>query len=148
MFQFSGFAFPCGNILTKSGWVAPFGHPRISPPCGSPWLFAAWHVLLRLQEPRHPPCALVHLQSTQNPLLQRSRAVILLPYHHWNGMFYSVAFSAQHVKELIPGPCGRSMRNGIQNNTVPGTFQKGGVPAAPSGTATLLRLSPSYRFYP
>ena len=28
------------------------------------------------------------------------------------------------------------------------TLQKGGVPAAPSGTATLLRLSPSYRFYP
>ena len=29
-----------------------------------------------------------------------------------------------------------------------GWLQKGGVPAAPSGTATLLRLSPSYRFYP
>ena len=28
------------------------------------------------------------------------------------------------------------------------TLQKGGVPAAPSGTATLLRLSPNYRFYP
>ena len=27
-------------------------------------------------------------------------------------------------------------------------LQKGGIPAAPSGTATLLRLSPSYRFYP
>ena len=26
-------------------------------------------------------------------------------------------------------------------------LQKGGVPAAPSGTATLLRLSPSYRYY-
>ena len=65
----------------SSGWVAPFGHPRISPPCGSPWLFAAWHVLLRLQEPRHPPCALVHLQFTRNPLLLRSRAVILLPRH-------------------------------------------------------------------
>ena len=26
--------------------------------------------------------------------------------------------------------------------------QKGGVPAAPSGTATLLRLSPNHRFYP
>ena len=25
---------------------------------------------------------------------------------------------------------------------------KGGIPAAPSGTATLLRLSPSYRSYP
>ena len=27
-------------------------------------------------------------------------------------------------------------------------FQKGGVPAAPSGTATLLRLSPNYQFCP
>ncbi len=27
-------------------------------------------------------------------------------------------------------------------------LQKGGVPAAPSGTATLLRLSPSHQFYP
>ena len=27
-------------------------------------------------------------------------------------------------------------------------LQKGGVPAAPSGTATLLRLSPSYQFCP
>ena len=27
-------------------------------------------------------------------------------------------------------------------------LQKGGVPAAPSGTATLLRLSPNHRFYP
>ena len=28
------------------------------------------------------------------------------------------------------------------------SLQKGGVPATPSGTATLLRLNPSYRFYP
>ena len=28
------------------------------------------------------------------------------------------------------------------------SLQKGGVPAAPSGTATLLRLSPNYQFYP
>ena len=27
-------------------------------------------------------------------------------------------------------------------------LQKGDVPAAPSGTATLLRLSPNYQFYP
>ena len=27
-------------------------------------------------------------------------------------------------------------------------LQKGGVPATPSGTATLLRLSPNYRFHP
>ena len=31
-------------------------------------------------------------------------------------------------------------------NTEP--LQKGGVPAAPSGTATLLRLSPNHQFYP
>ena len=28
------------------------------------------------------------------------------------------------------------------------SLQKGGVPAAPSGTATLLRLSPNYQFRP
>ena len=28
------------------------------------------------------------------------------------------------------------------------SLQKGGVPATPSGTATLLRLNPSHRFYP
>ena len=28
--------------------------------CSSPWLIAAYHVLLRLQEPRHPPCALAY----------------------------------------------------------------------------------------
>ena len=28
------------------------------------------------------------------------------------------------------------------------SLQEGGVPAAPSGTATLLRLSPNYQFYP
>src|SRR5512133_4393986 len=32
--------------------------------------------------------------------------------------------------------------------TVIDLLQKGGVPAAPSGTATLLRLSPSHWFYP
>jgi hypothetical protein len=37
---------------------------------------------------------------------------------------------------------------GYKTTQAPGPFQKGGVPAAPSGTATLLRLSPSYRFYP
>ncbi len=31
------------------------------PACGSPWLFAAYRVLLRLPMPRHPPCALFSL---------------------------------------------------------------------------------------
>ena len=31
--------------------------------CSSPWLFAAYHVFLRLLVPRHPPCALLRLTS-------------------------------------------------------------------------------------
>ena len=31
--------------------------------CISPWLFAAYHVFLRLSVPRHPPCALFCLTS-------------------------------------------------------------------------------------
>jgi hypothetical protein len=62
----------CRIPLTR--WVAPFGHPRISPPCGSPWIFAAWHVLHRLWEPRHPPYALSHL-LTPVRLLRRTGAL-------------------------------------------------------------------------
>ena len=45
--------FPCG-----------FPHSEIHgslPICGSPWLFAAYHVFHRLLVPRHPPCALLCL---------------------------------------------------------------------------------------
>ena len=38
--------------------------------CTSPGLFAAYHVLLRLQEPRHPPYALSYLLT---------RSVYVLP---------------------------------------------------------------------
>ena len=31
--------------------------------CSSPWLFAAYHVFLRLSVPRHPPCALLRFIS-------------------------------------------------------------------------------------
>ena len=36
----------------------------------------------------------------------------------------------------------------INKKAMTAPLQKGGVPAAPSGTATLLRLSPNHRFYP
>ena len=76
MFQFSGFASVAGYPY-KYGWVAPFGHPRISPACGSPRLFAACHVLLRLWEPRHPPYALVHLLFAHTRLLPRVHAAFV-----------------------------------------------------------------------
>ena len=44
-----------------TGCPAGFPHSDIrgsQPICGSPWLFAAYHVFHRLLVPRHPPCAL------------------------------------------------------------------------------------------
>ena len=52
---------PAGDrVFTPAG----FPHSDIhgsKPACGSPWLFAACHVLPRLSAPRHPPCALTTL---------------------------------------------------------------------------------------
>src|ERR1700741_4666668 len=58
MFQFSGFAslarchaFSMAGCPIRKSW-------DIMCICHSPKLIAAYHVLLRLQEPRHPPYAL------------------------------------------------------------------------------------------
>ena len=48
----------------------------------------------------------------------------------------------QEKGERTPGP------GGPEHPTHRRPLQKGGVPAAPSGTATLLRLSPNHRFCP
>ena len=59
MFQFPALALQLGKITVSSdGWVVPFGNLRIKVICTSPKLIAAYHVLHRLREPRHPPCAL------------------------------------------------------------------------------------------
>ena len=50
-----------------TGYPAGFPHSDIrgsQPICGSPWLFAAYHVFHRLLVPRHPPCALLRLTSS------------------------------------------------------------------------------------
>jgi hypothetical protein len=39
--------------------------PGSKPACGSPRLFAACHVLLRLSAPRHPPCTLSSLTNLE-----------------------------------------------------------------------------------
>ena len=55
------------------GFSAGFPHSDISGSmdiCSSPKLFAAYHVFHRLLVPRHPPCALLRLTSSQSaPLL-------------------------------------------------------------------------------
>ena len=60
MFQFPTFA----SLILKDDGIASAGLPHSdirgsTGICPSPRLFAACHVLLRLREPRHPPCALL-----------------------------------------------------------------------------------------
>ena len=63
MFQFPGLA------LSRSDGVSPARFPHSDIPgsmlaCSSPRLIAACHVLHRRLVPRHPPCALLYLTST------------------------------------------------------------------------------------
>ena len=60
MFQFPAFAPTLTPVSDLQSDGLP--HSDISgsiPVCSSPELFAAYHVLLRLRKPRHPPYALV-----------------------------------------------------------------------------------------
>ena len=56
MFQFPGFASPIRGMCGMAARVAPFGNLRVK---GYLLLSAAYHVLRRLREPRHPSCALL-----------------------------------------------------------------------------------------
>ena len=63
MFQFSAFASFRIIHLQCIG----FPHSEMygsSCICHSPYLIAAYHVLLRLSKPRHPPCALSNLSNS------------------------------------------------------------------------------------
>jgi hypothetical protein len=115
--------------------------------CRSPQLFAAWHVLLRLREPRHSPYALVHLNIPPGPFCKHGGR--LGPPHAQKGTGGPLHFPLNMSKNFSPPSAGDREALPKQKQTKPHkAFQKGGVPAAPSGTATLLRLSPSHRFYP
>src|SRR5580700_948938 len=65
MFQFPGFASL--HYVFMQRYPLPGGLPHSdihgsTPARGSPWLFAACHVLHRLLVPRHPPNALLALE--------------------------------------------------------------------------------------
>ena len=56
----------CIGVRMTGVFPAGFPHSDIHGSkdiCSSPWLFAAYHVFLRLLVPRHPPCALFCLTS-------------------------------------------------------------------------------------
>ena len=67
MFQFPGFASV--TYVFSAGYSRSCGFPHSDihgskPVRGSPWLFAAYHVLHRLSAPRHPPNALTSLDRS------------------------------------------------------------------------------------
>ena len=171
MFQFPGLA------LSRSGGVSPARFPHSDIPgsmlaCSSPRLIAACHVLHRRLVPRHPPCALLHLTSTnrwsrikkhaqndarftQSPGLPR---VHLLPYE------VPKTFSHRPMLSRSSGADRRRAAFAVLQSGFRGSrrvdsrelfgrpcgqltrrLQKGGDPAAGSPTATLLRLRPSYQ---
>ena len=66
---------------------AGFPHSEIHgsmPACGSPWLFAAYHVFLRRPVPWHPPCALSNLIVTSEQLVKVSFQVFESLYPETN----------------------------------------------------------------
>ena len=69
MFQFSAFAFHTTILqIARLPHSEIHGSVRI---CQSPKLIAAYHVLHRLWEPRHPPCALIYFLHPLALLLAR-----------------------------------------------------------------------------
>ena len=64
--------------------MTPAGFPHSDihgskPACGSPWLFAAYHVFLRRPVPWHPPCALSNLIVTKLSSCQRFSLIRFSP---------------------------------------------------------------------
>ncbi|TND07738.1 MAG: hypothetical protein FD123_3057 [Bacteroidetes bacterium] len=79
MFQFSGFApFRVPDLQSGGLPHSEFYGSQVA--STSPQLIAGSHVLHRLQEPRHPPCALIYFLN--NP-------------------YYLLYISIQYVKELF-----------------------------------------------
>ncbi len=149
MFQFRGLA-----SLRMTGLLpAGLSHSEISGSilvCKSPELFAAYHVFLRLQEPRHPPYALIYFLTTPMTTYCLSSDLFLIPLNLVNELRKLSSASNSIAVSLC-----YTLRDAVvtffedkSSNTFETKLQKGGVPAAPSGTATLLRLSPSHRFCP
>jgi len=76
MFQFSGLA-PLRVIHLQCTGLSHSEIFGLSLVCSYPKLIAAYHVLLRLPMPRHPPCALVRFKYCFHPCACYSTRVIL-----------------------------------------------------------------------
>ena len=183
MFQFPWFASHHVMPRLQHGGLSHSEIPASTAICASTGLIAAYHVLHRLREPRHPPVCPCLLPSSPTHLdntYRRGdrvyfRLSLLYSFTTLSGL-YSMSMNepfrdggrgaSQRPRACIASQQAGSTRKGVgcgpiwTGHPAPsclclcltasrGTpLQKGGVPAAPSGTATLLRLSPNHRFHP
>src|SRR6218665_1907378 len=102
MFQFPGFAL---QLLGVFG-LQPKGLPHSDicgsiPIGGSPQLFAAYHVLLRLREPRHSPCALTYFCNDA-----RSRWILI------GTCFFTLLFFSMSMNFFATFLCLKTSQNG------------------------------------
>ena len=102
MFQFPGFASYslCIQLTIPHRGGLPHSDIHGSTPArGSPWLFAACHVLHRLLVPRHPPNALLMLEITRPP--RRDRRLTMHRNHPQITASATAESSAQHTTRSI-----------------------------------------------
>ena len=171
MFQFPGLA------LSRSDEVSPARFPHSDIPgsmlaCSSPRLIAACHVLHRRLVPRHPPCALLHLTSTNRWSRIKKHAQNDARFTQSPGLPRVPYCLTRCPRPSLTDPCCQEaaaptqrraavavLQSGFRGSRrvdsrelfgrpcgqLTRRLQKGGDPAAGSPTATLLRLRPSYR---
>ena len=107
MFQFPGFAFRFLGIPDRSGGLPHSEICGLAVICTSPQLIAAYHVLLRLKEPRHPPYALIYFLSPFGTNIAANAGFLLYAF------LLKLCFF-QHVNELYP--CYRIVWFGEESN--------------------------------
>ena len=167
MFQFTAFALTPGVICLFKLPGCPIRIPVDQPlPAGPHHVSSLATSFLAIRSLRHPPDALLLRTTIRFSTRCVSYSLILLPPEGGsliitniilaNHVHLSLQVKEQDVRLTQRANRTRSL-NKRQHQTLLlfwGTktrkdrLQKGGVPAAPSGTATLLRLSPSHRVYP
>ena len=147
MFQFPGFASRTYGF--SAGYRLRGGLPHSDihgskPARGSPWLFAACHVLLRLLTPRHPPNALLTLDPN-HPSQPNSHSVATDAFSDHNPLHpFPKQNGRTHARTPAPPQKERIRQNPLHNvkQPKPGTkYPHVRFPPAASAIPKLLKQS-------
>ena len=93
MFQFSGLAFLSECYVFNIAGCPIRRFRDVILVCSSPGLIAAYHVLHRLSEPRHPPYALICFKKVYSvlvnyhKLIANSPLAMIIANHYYNYLY-------------------------------------------------------------